>query len=382
MLTYLITEKSSLAGATFKDTIYNQAAISITSKRTHGPPKTGEQCKTKWGTLKTTFQAIQVYCSKSGCHWNDEHGANIEGPAAEAVWKEYVGKKLCANIALIFTETDALQFNSPMKPFKNNSWPFYSKMDQILPEKSAAQGMAAYNPAQSAAPAMEQPVASTSSTPHNADMSMVDVESMGLPPFIPNLFPIDTSVAQQPPCIPDLTPMNPSMAQLNLSWGAPPWSYICSTGKRSHSEMTQGHSAPPSTTYTSVSQVTKLELEMKPRLSTASGKTCPSTSKKNVQDTADTAVLMNLQGTINRLSDSLNTNFSTDEACVAEHRSCALKLMQSATGISKDDKVILMHVFMTNTAGCDTFLDVDDPELCEAFLQSMIARAKQENPTM
>ncbi|KAG1863202.1 hypothetical protein DFJ58DRAFT_725099 [Suillus subalutaceus] len=333
MLTYLIMEKSSLAGVTFKDTIYNQAAIEIASKRTHGPPKTGEQCKSKWGMLKTTFQAIRTYHSKSGCHWDDEHGANIDGPAAEAVWKEYVGKKS----------------NSPMKPFKNNGWPFYSKMDQILPEKSAAQGTVAYNPAQSAAPAVEQPVASTSSAPHDADMSMMDIESMRPPPFIPNLFPINTSMAQQPPFIPDLTPMKPSMAQPNLGW---------------------------------VSQVTKPESEKKPRLSTASGKTRPSTSKKNIQDTANTAVLMNLQGTINRLSDSLNTNFGTDEAHVAEHRSRALKLMQSATGISKDNKVILMHVFVTNAAACDTFLDVDDPELHEAFLESMIARAKQENPTM
>ncbi|KAG2034775.1 hypothetical protein BDR03DRAFT_869403, partial [Suillus americanus] len=74
--------------------------------------------------LKTTFQAIWVYHSKSGCHWDNEHGANIKGPAAEAVWKEYVSKKS----------------NSAMKPFKNNGWPFYSKMEKVLPEKSAAQG--------------------------------------------------------------------------------------------------------------------------------------------------------------------------------------------------------------------------------------------------
>ncbi|KAG1865995.1 hypothetical protein F4604DRAFT_1928301 [Suillus subluteus] len=339
MLTYLIMQKASLAGAAFKDTMYNQAAIEIASKRTHGPPKTGEQCKSKWGTV---HYFILIAAIVSGCHWDDECGANIKRPAAEAVWKEYIGKKS----------------NSPMKPFKNNGWPFYSKMDQILPEKSAAQGTAAYNPAQSTAPAMEQLVASTSSTPHDADMSMMDVESMGPPPFIPNLFPIDTSMAQWPPFIPDLTPMKPSMAQPNLGW-----------------------SAPPLVLYLRVA-VTKLESEKKPRLSTASGKTRPSTSKKTVQDTANTAVLMNLQGTINCLSDSLNTNFGTDEARIAEHRLRALKLMQSATGILKDDKVILMHVFMTNVAACDTFLDVDDPELREAFLQSMIVRAKQENPTM
>ncbi|KAG1822060.1 uncharacterized protein BJ212DRAFT_1477889 [Suillus subaureus] len=161
-----------------------------------------------------------------------------------------------------------------------------------------------------------------------------------------------------------------------------PMSSGSSTGKCSHSEMTQGYSAPPSTTHTSVLQVMKPESEKKPRLSTVSGKTCLSTSQKTIQDTTNTAMLMNLQGTINHLSDSLNTNFGTDNAHVAEHRSCMPKLMQLAAGILKDDKVVFMHVFMMNAAACGTFLDVDDPEPCKAFLQSMIIHTKQENTTM
>ncbi|KAG0704329.1 hypothetical protein DFH29DRAFT_873759 [Suillus ampliporus] len=195
----------------------------------------------------------------------------------------------------------------------------------------------------------------------------------------------------QPRFIPALIP---SMAQPDITWdhgnsmmAAPamsaPMSSGLSTGKHWHAEMSHGHSAPPSTTYTLVLQLTKPELEKKPRLSMTSGKTCPSASKKNVQDTANTAVLMNLQGTINRLSDSLSTTFAgSDEARVAENRTRALKLMQSDLEFSKEDKVIVINIFMMSPAACGTFLDIEDPELRMAFLHSIITRAKQENPMM
>ncbi|KAG0698590.1 hypothetical protein DFH29DRAFT_1002677 [Suillus ampliporus] len=353
-LSYLISAKSTMAGTNFKDTTFNEAAQHIASKRTHGPLKSGAQCGNKWGSLKLTYNAIKAYHSKSGCHWDNEHGANIEGPAAEAVWEEYIAKKS----------------NAALKLFKTIGWSYHSKMEQILPRHSSAQGTAAYHPILSA-PHDEQPVASasTSSAPRDADVSMSDADipqpdiSWGAPPPIPAFAGGSMSIA-------------PPMSSVPLSSGS-------SAGKRWHSEMTHGHSAPPSTVWTSVSQMTKPESEKKLRLSTASGKTRPSTSKKNVQDTANTAVLMNLQGTINRLSDSLNTNFSTtDEGRVAEHRSRALKLIQSTTEISTDDKVLLMHVLMTNPAACDIILDVDDPELRVAFLRSMIVCARQEDPTL
>jgi hypothetical protein len=116
-----------------------------------------------------------------------------------------------------------------------------------------------------------------------------------------------------------------------------------------------------------------------------SGKTCPSASKKTtVQDTASTAVMMNLQGTINRLSDSLNTSFSSasEETCVADSRSHALKGLQSELELSKEDKVVAINIFMNNPAACDTFNAIENPELRMAFLHSIIARAKQENPMM
>ncbi|KAG2365906.1 hypothetical protein BDR07DRAFT_1373982 [Suillus spraguei] len=94
LLTYLISVKSSMAGVTLKEATFNEATQQIASKRTHGLPKTGAQCKNKWTSLKLTYHTILAYHSRSGCHWDDEHGANINGPAAEAVWEEIVSKKI------------------------------------------------------------------------------------------------------------------------------------------------------------------------------------------------------------------------------------------------------------------------------------------------
>ncbi|KAG1807246.1 uncharacterized protein BJ212DRAFT_1303479 [Suillus subaureus] len=66
-LKYLITQKSKIAGL-----------------RTLGPPKTGPHCKMKWQSLKQTHNTIKRYQnSRSGCHWDNENGTNIQGEVAE-----------------------------------------------------------------------------------------------------------------------------------------------------------------------------------------------------------------------------------------------------------------------------------------------------------
>ncbi|KAG2345294.1 hypothetical protein BDR05DRAFT_880551, partial [Suillus weaverae] len=120
-LTYLILVKSTMAGTNFKEVTFNAAAQEITSKRTSGPPKTGAQCKNKWGSL--VYNAIEAYRNKSGCHWDNNRGANIEGSSAEAIWDDLLGLSL----------TISLQTNVLLKPFKTIGWPYFSMMEQILP---------------------------------------------------------------------------------------------------------------------------------------------------------------------------------------------------------------------------------------------------------
>ncbi|KAG2337271.1 hypothetical protein BDR05DRAFT_952723, partial [Suillus weaverae] len=238
-LTYLISVKSTMAGTNFKEVTFNAAAQEIASKQTSGPPKTGAQCKNKWGSLKLVYNAIEAYCNKSGCHWDNNHRANIEGSSAEAVWDEYVSKK-----------TNAL-----LKPFKTIGWPYFSMMEQILPNHSSAQCTTTYHPALSAQ--NDQPVASTSSAPYDADVSisagdlhlgvigagMRDANPMGQPHVILDLTPIGTSAqavinwGALPPIPPfaghsgDSMNVGPPTSSIPMSSGS-------STGKHSHSEMT------------------------------------------------------------------------------------------------------------------------------------------------
>ncbi|KAG2344203.1 hypothetical protein BDR05DRAFT_999357 [Suillus weaverae] len=343
--------------------------------------------------LKFVYNTIEAYHNKSGCHWDNNCGANIEGSSTEAVWDEYVSKKT----------------NVLLKPFKTIGWPYFSMMEQILPRHSSAQDTTTYHSALSAQ--NDQLVISTSSTPYNTDVSMSagglrlgaictsmrDADPMGQPCVIPDLTPIGTSAQVvinwgAPPPIPPFAGHSSDSMNVGPPTSSIPMSSGSSTGKHSHSEVTHGqsappHSAPPSTVWTSVSQMTKLESEKKPRLSTASGKMHPSApksmSKKNVQDTANTAVLMNLQGTINCLSDFLNMNFNaTDEAHTADHQSCTQKMVQSSMNIMVDEKVLLMHVLMGNMAACDTIIGIEDPELLVAFLHLLIICARQEDPTL
>ncbi|KAG2149210.1 hypothetical protein DEU56DRAFT_729644 [Suillus clintonianus] len=78
----------------FKDVSYNGAAEAIAPYLQNGPMKTGEMCKTKWGSLKQTYNAIQKYRQQSGVHWDNDLGANIQGEGAGAVWHEYISKKV------------------------------------------------------------------------------------------------------------------------------------------------------------------------------------------------------------------------------------------------------------------------------------------------
>ncbi|KAG1721645.1 hypothetical protein EDB19DRAFT_1917172 [Suillus lakei] len=357
-LTYLISVKSAMAGTSFKKVTYNEAAKSIESLRTVGPVKTGAHCMNKWGMLKQIYNAIESYRHhKSGCHWDNECGANIEGPATEAVWEEYVSrkpnfpmksfktaaghtiprwKKFCPitalhEVLLPITPPHYHQTNHPQLPVLA-AHPMALTTHQFIPLiPSMAQPKISWGVPPPPNPAFEDYGSSTMAAPPTmsscTSTSALSAPTMSAPyKSLPAMFaPMSAPMSAPPMSAPMSAP--PMSAPMSAPAKSAPMSSGSSAGKCSHAEMTHGHSAPPSTTYTSVSQLTRPESEKKPRLSTTSGKTCPSASKKTtVQDTANTTVLMNLQGTINRLSDSLNTSFSaSEETRVADIRTRAFK---------------------------------------------------------
>ncbi|KAG1734542.1 hypothetical protein EDD22DRAFT_787879, partial [Suillus occidentalis] len=123
LLDYLITQKSKIAGTTFKDEVFNEASNIIAGMGTYGSSKTGPQCKTKWASV-CTHNAIERYRNnRSGCHWDNVNGANIQGEAAEA---QYVNMFRDLQLLLTFC-FEAMRF------FKNTGWRFWPKMLEILP---------------------------------------------------------------------------------------------------------------------------------------------------------------------------------------------------------------------------------------------------------
>jgi len=105
-----------------------------------------------------------------------------------------------------------------------------------------------------------------------------------------------------------------------------------------------------------------------------------STSKKAEKEVATTAAWMNLQGSINRLSDGLTMAMTTtDESRVAEESSQALEEMQNEENLSADDKIVLLNAFLQNARICTVYLKTK-PELKLSFLRSIIQQMKASAP--
>ncbi|KAG1805324.1 uncharacterized protein BJ212DRAFT_1304109 [Suillus subaureus] len=269
--------------------MFNKAASTITAKniRMHGPIKTGVHCRNKFTSLKGSFNQINKYCHKSGVHWDPQIGANIEGTAAEGAWTSYI-----TNLS-----------NAGMKQFKNG-WRFYAKMEQLLTKDSAAHGVVAYNLLADAAPSGTSVITatgsedilagpSTNNTSESAGPSMTDRigDEVTHEPITWNILHLNTGLP----------------VALSSIVAAPPLSSTSSLGKHSHSDMLFDHSPPAST---SVSQMSDTLSDKKLKLSTqGSSRSCVSISKKVVKEATSTTALMNLQGTINHLMDSLTIVF-------------------------------------------------------------------------
>ncbi|KAG1806381.1 uncharacterized protein HD556DRAFT_1436348 [Suillus plorans] len=333
LLDYLITNKLKMAATSFKIDTFNKAATAIEAQniRTQGIMKTGAHCRNKYTSLKAAFNQINKYRNKSGIHWDPEIGANIQGRAAEDAWSAYL-----TNPA-----------NAGMKQFKNG-WRFYAKMEQLLSRVSAAHGAAAYNPSADA-------VATTTT----ADMGLVAGPSTSNTPG-------GVEIAHEP--------ITPSPVVIG-----PPLTSASSSGKRSHMDMLFDRSAPLSTTSTSMSHVSSALSDKKLKLSTqGSGKSRASSSKRAVKEAASTAAVMNLQGTISRLADTLNLAFgSTDESQLADDRSRALQAIQEEETLTGEDKLVLVHAFMRSPVICSTYIQIMEVDLRATFLRSIINQMKQ-----
>ncbi|KAG2111491.1 uncharacterized protein F5147DRAFT_651173 [Suillus discolor] len=261
---------------------------------------------------------------KTGAHWC----------AAEDAWSAYL-----TNPA-----------NAGMKQFKNG-WRFYAKMEQLLSRVSTAHGAAAYNPSADAA--------ATATTATTADMGLVAGPSTSNTPG-------GVDIAHEP-ITPSPVVMGPPLTSASSSESAP------------IQDMLFDHSALLSTTSTSVSHVSSAMSDKKLKLSTqGSGRSHASSSKRAAKEAASTAAVMNLQGTISCLADTLNLVFgSTDESQLADDRSHVLQAIQEEETLTGEDKLILVHAFMRSPVICSTYIQIMELDLRTTFLRSIIEQTKK-----
>ncbi|KIK81035.1 hypothetical protein PAXRUDRAFT_157048 [Paxillus rubicundulus Ve08.2h10] len=122
----------------FKEPTYNAAAVHIKPYFNGvGAVKTGKMVGYKWGTLKAIYNTIKSYCRvKSGCHWDNKNGANIQG---------------VDQITIQLLTLHIYQTNVVMRPFQNSGWEHYKKISEIFPSGGATGGMA-FNTTMSSVP--------------------------------------------------------------------------------------------------------------------------------------------------------------------------------------------------------------------------------------
>ncbi|KAG1788646.1 uncharacterized protein HD556DRAFT_1529848 [Suillus plorans] len=358
-LVYLQSQVSKIAGTTFKDETFNEAAKKLVGLQKQGPDKDMAQCKRKWQALKQIYNAIERYRNnRSGCHWDNVNGANIQGEAAELQWNQFI---------------TANNSNKVMKPFKNNGWRHWQKMSEILPNGSGAQGASAYNPASLA-------VGASAALPINAEAggsSSIQASEA------PNAEASGSRLAAAPQAGWDqiksaLPSITPGVAGSSMNIPPPPSSIApSSTGKRSHSDMILSPSTAQTTSLVDSSHASNVD--KKPKLSTH-GKSQAGRTRKGsraAKDAASTAVFMNLQGSINSLTDSLRTSASNtdqNETRVLDERLQAVLAMQEEELITEDESVTLMNVFARSPAVCAIYLAAKS-ERRVPYLRSVLDQA-------
>ncbi|KAG1816308.1 uncharacterized protein BJ212DRAFT_1480757 [Suillus subaureus] len=79
--------------------------------------------------LKSIHHTIDKYHNQTSTHWDSANGAGIHGPTASTVWDSYI----------------ALSSNTQMCPFCNTGWPYFEKMQEIIP-LGGTRGRHAFHP--------------------------------------------------------------------------------------------------------------------------------------------------------------------------------------------------------------------------------------------
>ncbi|KAG2342483.1 hypothetical protein BDR05DRAFT_1025897 [Suillus weaverae] len=354
-------------GGSFTMPTFNSAATSINAEasiQTIGPPKTGKMVKTKWTLLKKIYNQIEIYCNVSGFHWDNVRGAGIKGTAAASVWDTYIDPKSRA----------------AMHPFRNKGWAPYNDMQAILGDNSGACGRHTLHPATAPPPSI------------NTTDDVLDVIDGGFD-FLD--MDIDTAGAAGPSDVLDMSPllMMPPSTLLHATSTA---TQLASSQSSKHmhtntlldsmetSSQNTGaapmssHLLPLSSTLVSSQSLPALK---KARVSAHDGTQMGmSSAAKIAAKITPAAAIMNMQGSINCLTDAIKkTMVALPEPLVPTVPniiSQGLEIMRSKDGdLSVGQRASLLRIF--SLAGGDNKLAIyfglgDDSETRRAFILSLL----------
>ncbi|KAG1863544.1 hypothetical protein DFJ58DRAFT_724961 [Suillus subalutaceus] len=356
-------------GGNFTNTTFNSAATAINDNhaiQTIGPPKTARMVRTKWTSLKKIFNQIENYRNVSGFHWDNVRGAGIEGRAAGDVWDTYVNPNSRA----------------VMRPFRNKGWARYDNMQLIVGDNSGARGRHALHPATAPPPSVN--TADDVPDVFDGGLGLLDMD-------------VDTAGAAAPSDVPDMSPdlMMPLSAQLHgtsaTSQAAGSQSSKCMRTDTFVDSSSQRTGAPPvsNNPVPLSSMLISLPAPKKARVSAHGGMQSGINSAAKIAAKITPAVaVMNMQGSINRLTDVIEKTIATPPPLpppvpqvvvptVPNIISRGLEIMRSKDGdfLSVGQRASLLRIF--SLAGGDNKLAIyvgleDDYETRRAFILELL----------
>ncbi|KAG1770153.1 hypothetical protein EV702DRAFT_1202565 [Suillus placidus] len=333
LVLYLFNNRAQVYDTSnFKDVTYNAAAEAISQYLQNGPKKTGTMCKTKWGSLKQTYQAIQKYHQQSGVHWDNVTGANIQGEGATSVWNKYIPKK----------------GNLPMRSFHVSGWRHYEQIDGIILQGSGTRGRTGCHPHTAPPPPLSSsssasiPAAGNNTMGATIATSSVSAASGGPPAAAAAT---STPTSQGPTSISSINTLSTSLVS-------------CPSTKRSHSDMSGSQK----------------------RAKTKSGRAQSSATKDSKSDVkmskATTAVaVMGFQSSVNCLTDVISERMVYPKDRVMDQRSRAMQMLQvDNTDLPFAERLMMQQVFAMDPAATDIYTQTTDKDMHHAFIISTAQR--------
>jgi hypothetical protein len=286
-------------------------------------------------------------------HWDNTNGAGISGDAAESVWKAYIAQRVRQLVSRLCASTNIYIYksNSAMKPFRNAGWAYYDQMQAIFPS-GGAKGTHAFVPTSSATFDDAEEI--------DEDLAKVASGSGGAGDK-------DAAAMVVDDVLQTASTASGSKRKLSVLDDGPPLTHLSSPSipslpkkRKSSSKMT-----------TSSAMV-------------SSGVADKASSRRVAGKITSAVAINNMQGSINRLTDALTDAMEKSSTAsqnpTMKLRTEAVKLLQDRDddGLTQQEQLDMLTLFMTNKAAVGTYLALEKGELRVAWMRKMLREMQGE----